>query len=820
MNRIFCGVILLLVAYVTPVQAFSVSNIGGKDVKWTATNLDYWLDVDGFPGISGDSDRQVCIQSFQEWDAISCSYLTLTYAGDTNVYNVVPTGAQPNGKCEIIWKDGNWPFGEYVLGVTSPLYGYDGVIIEADVAFSGVLNWVTSGANYWNTMDVKSVAIHEFGHMYGVQHNLDFDDWDPPTMAPYVNQDGKSASLADDDTRAMCYLYPAQAYTCTGDSQCPYVVGLDSNDEEYYSAKYKCQGGKCVWGTVYTLSGQKDLGGACSEQWQCKAPMFCLPTSNEFCTRWCNEANPDCPAGFVCSSIDSGPDGLCFKMAATGSVAMGGACWASVECKAGLYCQEWFTGGYCAQSCNDVAGGTGCSAGYTCAASESSPTGGGCYAGSTSKAENGESCSSNTDCKSGLCFVNPVGTGSRCRQACNPLSPACAADQRCVPTLSDPSGTTGACVPLTVLPQIPNGITCARNWECQSNLCFLDPEDATWTCRQSCTPSSSNCPSGSLCVKNADGFGGCVPGPNAPLGFGSSCVHGYDCQSGYCVKLPGAQKKYCRDTCSTEQACPAGTRCVYYDSPDMGYCMPNGKEAGELCFGANECTTYICWSPTGPARCREPCTGGTCPVGNVCNPLTQYGPACTPVDGTGGYDVGVGCDQDDQCKSKICLAKRCAQACDLTTPDCPAGYGCVPLSDGTAGGCTAPGTVELNQPCTSDLECATLLCVETSTLGRICLNPCTQETPCPQGQECASMPELGGLGVCLDSEVVGEDVSLPTQDIASQPDTTQPETPTEVKNGGTCSASPASPEHGSAAAMAVLFGLLSVLLLRRRVNVS
>lgn len=818
MKCISTALCCLTLVWCSPAFGFSVSNIGGKDVKWVETNIDYWLDVDGFPGISGDSDRQVCIQSFQEWEAISCAYLTLTHVGDTNVSNVVPTGAQPNGKNEVIWKDGNWPFGDYVLGVTSPLYGYDGIIIEADVAFSGVLNWVTSGANYWNTMDVKSVAIHEFGHMYGVQHNLDFDEWDPPTMAPYVNQDGKSASLHNDDQMALCYLYPQNAYTCSGDSQCPYVVGLDSSDEEYYSAKYKCQGGKCTWGTVYTLSGQKDLGGTCTEQWQCKAPMFCLPSSTQFCTRWCNEANPDCPSGFVCSSIDSGPDGLCFKLASTGSVSAGGSCWASVECKAGLYCQEWFTGGFCAQTC-DPNSGTGCPTGYTCGSSDSSPTGGGCFAGTSSKAENGEQCSANSDCKSGLCFPNPLGTGYRCRQPCSPLNPSCNADQRCVPLLSDPSGNSGACVPLAALPQIPNGINCTKNYECQSNLCFLDPEDDTLVCRQSCSPTTTACPSGSLCVKNAQGVGGCVPGPNAPLGFGSSCTHGYDCQSGYCVKLPGAQKKYCRNVCDADTACPTGTRCVYYDSPDQGFCMPQGKETGELCFGANECTTYICWSPSGPARCREPCAGNTCPVGNICTPLTPYGPACTPVEGSGGFDVGVSCDQNEQCKSGICMAKRCSQPCDLTAPNCPPSYGCAPLNDGTSGGCTSVGPTPLNEPCTTDFDCASLLCVETSTLGRICLLPCSQLVPCQGEQQCMAMPELGNLGACIDTAVVGEDVNFPEPDVVAQPDVADTNEPKEAKSTGMCASAPANDSGASPLPLLILSILFTVSLLRRKVRV-
>ncbi len=789
---------LLLVAAMILVSGqalgFSIANIGGKDVKWKTAGFDYWLDHNGYPGITNDSDRQVCKQSFQEWSAISCANFTLNYAGDTTVSKVLPTSAQPNGKNEVIWTDTGWPFGLYVLGVTSPLYGFDGEIIEADVAFNPSWKWVTSGANYYNTMDIKSVAIHEFGHMYGIQHNLEPDYYNPPTMAPSVNESGKSASLEQDDKDALCYLYPATAWSCNNDSKCPYVVSHNSSDEEYYSAKYKCQSGKCVWGTVYPLSGQKDLGGTCSEQWQCKAPFFCLPTSNAFCTRWCTEAAPDCPVGFTCASIDNGPDGVCIKNGQTGSVAAGGGCWASVECKSGLYCQDWITGGFCTSSCNDPNGGTGCPAGYTCGPSTTSPTGAGCFLGTSSKAENGESCSSNMECKSGLCFANPVTGGTKCRAACNPQNPSCPATYRCIEALNDPSGTTGACIPLSSLPQIPNGIACTKSWECQSNFCFLDPEDNSSLCRAFCQQ-SSHCPSGHLCAFDAKGLGGCVPGPAVPLATGASCVHGYDCQSGRCVALPGSTKKYCRDACNPETPCPTGAQCINYVSPQAGYCMPQGADTNAVCSAANECTTFICWSPEGVGKCRLPCAAGTCPVGSVCTPLTPFGPVCIAAEGEGGYDVGVACDDKAQCKSEICLSGICAQPCNLLQPECPAGSGCVPLADGSAGACTLLGTMALGDACASDFDCASLLCIEAASVGRICVQPCSDQAPCPEAEKCVAIPEMEGLGACLDEQTGGEDISYPKPDVVSPEEDAAVATDTtpiqkEVAPGGTCSASP------------------------------
>ena len=66
-----------------------------------------------------------------------------------------------NHRNELVWiSDSKWTFGQYVLGVTSPLTNYSGEITESDIAFNAYSQkWTTTGQISWNTQDVKSGAM-------------------------------------------------------------------------------------------------------------------------------------------------------------------------------------------------------------------------------------------------------------------------------------------------------------------------------------------------------------------------------------------------------------------------------------------------------------------------------------------------------------------------------------------------------------------------------------------------------------------------------------------------------------------------------------
>ncbi len=803
MKRLLVATIFLTVTSfaASPALAFGISTISGKEVKWSIFDVGYYLDSNGWSGISNGKDREAVVQSFNDWQAVSCSKLKFHKIGDTTISDVLPTGANSNGKNELIWKEGYWPFSKNVLGVTSPVFGITGSISEADIAFNGTIKWTTIGTG-WYSADVKSVAIHEIGHFFGLQHNLSFNENDPPTMAPYTDPYGKTATLHQDDKNAICFLYPSSSYTCSSSSQCPYVVVDNSQGQEYYASHYQCSGGKCI--PEASSSGPGQLGADCVNDGSCNSGLFCIQTSEgNWCSQWCSVSNQDCPSGFTCFYLEEGSDeGIC--AGGQGDKPFGEICFSESDCQSALFCLQWWSGPFCTKSCTDIDGGTGCPTGYTCYPSAESPNGSGaCFPGTAEKKDNGKGCSYSSDCKSGLCLPNPGIESKYCRDQCNPATGgACLGSFKCIAFPGDITGTKGGCVPLSLLPEKQDGQECDVDWQCSSSYCYYDSELGSSSCRKTCNPDAPNCPEGQACMEVGSSVGACLPAPD-PQPEGSWCLHHYECTTGFCIELPGTGQKNCRNACTSGSGCVEGYECIFYSDPEVGACMPDGKSLGEVCSSSTECTTQICWSQSGAATCLAPCNDTGCPAGYACHQLSPYGAVCIEEPGT--FPDGASCITDKQCLSAICLNGICRVACSVVTPDCPAGGGCVPLNSGTAGACVTSGTLPLGSACNSDFTCSSLLCVEIPGLNRICAVPCyVGSASCGSGLECLTIAELTGMGACGQEGVGG-----PAQDVIENPNAAEPEIYVGEKSGGLCSAGPPAP-------MAAFLLLLLVGLLRLR----
>ena len=311
MRRLLLVLVVVLLAP-SSAYAYSISTVGGKEVRWNISDVGYYLGANGWSGITNGKDKTELNKSFSDWQSVTCSKLAFHQIGETNVTTVLPVGASANGKNELIWKEGYWPFGNYVLGVTSPMYSFTGTISEADIAFNGTISWNTNGS-MWNSIDVKSVGIHEIGHFFGLQHNLSFNENDPPTMAPYADPYGKSASLHNDDKNGICFLYPKTSYSCTSDSQCPYVVEDNSEGEEYYASQYNCVSGGCQPETGSSNPGAGELGSYCGDDTDCQSQLFCVKTTEgNWCSQWCSVSGQNCPSGFACYVVeDDNDEGIC-----------------------------------------------------------------------------------------------------------------------------------------------------------------------------------------------------------------------------------------------------------------------------------------------------------------------------------------------------------------------------------------------------------------------------------------------------------------------------------------------------------------------------
>ena len=159
---------------------------------------------------------------FSPWDQHEMAYWNL-YAGDLFRVSTSPTSswAYGNGVSDIAgfpdeqqmmaqFGHGWGEFGSGVLGV-SFVRNVDGFVVEADVAFSPLKNWtlddvegLTSGAPY----SFKEVALHELGHVWGLEHPWETQHvtWD--SVMNYRTKIYYVVELFADDTTAVRKAFP------------------------------------------------------------------------------------------------------------------------------------------------------------------------------------------------------------------------------------------------------------------------------------------------------------------------------------------------------------------------------------------------------------------------------------------------------------------------------------------------------------------------------------------------------------------------------------------------------------------------------------
>lgn len=668
---------LVLLAPAASASSISLSDYYKKLVRWQISTVPYYLNPAGSADISDQSDIQAVKEGFNDWITLPCSSLKVNFLGNAGNTSLL-TGAQANGKNELHWVETSaWTFGKYTLGVTAPLSDYDGKIWEADIAFNGYLqSWSTTGGS--GKSDVKGIAIHEIGHFFGIQHNLGgFSQASPPTMAPYWDGTLKARTLEQDDKNAFCFLYDNAAYSCSGDGDCPYVVGHKSNGDEYYESKYVCKSGKCQLGSS-TATGTKGIGDSCSTDQECKSPFFCQPVwgQGSMCSQLCNpNSSTSCPSGFLCVPYEGQSTGACIPGGDT-TKSDGATCESSSECKSGYCATNPVDDSLeCRQTCT-VDGGAGqCAKGQVCVpAHGSASSAGACWGtddvGATSRADT-EGCDFDWQCKSGRCVLSEDGAGQFCRASCTPAHPSCAAGTWCV----ELSAEIGACIPGSPPPppeKLSDGAICATDEECKSGVCTKPAGETRTVCTTPCALEDDGCPAGQVCVGSGDPvWGVCLP---AALPTGAPCSASGDCSSGLCLTDEGAT--FCTQACVAGSACPCGTKCQFVSGGDV--CLPDADAptcaaAGVPCQTNLECASGAC---DGGSCAGE--AGGSGGGGDVAGPAGDAG------GGGSGTGSGSGSDSDDA--GGLATPGGLSGEADLTGS--ASGSGCA-ASGGPGGGAVA-----------------------------------------------------------------------------------------------------------------------------------
>lgn len=614
----------------TAAHAYSVRLTGGSTgqvVRWKQPSVGYWLN----PNCSADLSPSVCLdelrKSFAAWNT-SCAGLKFVEQGASNSTQLVPVGYSANGKSELAFIENSaWSFGSVVLAVTSPVFYSDGAIVEADIAFNGYLQtWKASGANY--SVDVRNVAVHEIGHLFGLQHVLGgYNPNNPPTMATTADPFMKGRTPDADDLAGFCFLYPVSGFKCSADTDCPAVVDTGP-DGEYYVGQVPCQAnGSCGGFSTQLPAGDGKLGDVCASDYDCASALFCQPLSGSSgaCAQDCTPSLGGCPTGFACYPYQNQSNaGVC--LVGSGGAAtkeLGATCANSAECISQL-CVSGATGAACRQPCSAAAP---CPSGQSCSALPGTNVGA-CTAAApvTPDRALGEPCQTASECASNLCAGE--GAAFRCTQPCKTLQ-QCQNGQACIML----AGGGGGCFDVD---QKDIGEPCDSSGACKSQQCVSFDNGASYVCADTCQ-NDTNCPCGMRCGAVTAGGSRCIPAPK--LGCvpeSQPCAADSECSSGACSPT----KNVCVHVCSIFQpvgACGVGLGCQPFStSAPEGECKAAGPNAvGKACGQNNACQTLFCLDN----HCAQPCNPAgpkSCGVGLFCQALAggvgicHDAPATTP----------------------------------------------------------------------------------------------------------------------------------------------------------------------------------------------
>lgn len=365
------------------------------ETHWIGADMPvrYWINELGSADISGDGEFTAINNAFNTWTSVNCGTyrvgLRVEYLGKTSERVGYFDG---KNTIDFVESKSEWPpeAGANAIAFTLPSIREDGIIVEADIRFNGVnYTWSTSGG--YGRMDVETIALHELGHFFGLADL--YDNYSCYTIQAVMcgyGSGGTKRTLKQDDKDGICYLYnPNKYYECTRISDCkdgfvcrpyvniegktttyclePYCLPSKTNDpycNNPLNTKAVEAGFRCGDINNTPLNTGDDI--------PCKNRM-CLPSG--VCSGVCVN-DSDCPKNMKCEMITIEIEENTLATLKGCNTPPG--CVNNRECKEDKVCTPYRAGSALISVCNNNIGPKNI----------------------------GESCTSNTECKTGLCYNN------------------------------------------------------------------------------------------------------------------------------------------------------------------------------------------------------------------------------------------------------------------------------------------------------------------------------------------------------------------------------------------------------------------------------
>lgn len=315
----------------------------------------YVLDPAGSADLpDDDAELEALRDSFRAWACIEGTSLRFEEGAEPGPRRV----ATDDGKNTLFWDEtGNeCLMGPGTLGITVGDVG--GTRTSADICFNGFNHTWGIGKD----TDVQSIAMHEIGHMIGLDHPCD-NDADTASCLP-VSQaimfpswsGGAERQLLESDIAGAVGLYPS-----TGD---------DAGCEGPFRAGERCScNDDCVEGLVCApdVEGELRCSNTCSAQNRnCGGGSACVldvPVDGGDPVGLCvRVAPPALPPGAICSTSTDCVSGTCAAVISLGASICQSPCDGDGDCAGGSCFEGFCLGGFESEVCPDTGGGCACAA--------------------------------------------------------------------------------------------------------------------------------------------------------------------------------------------------------------------------------------------------------------------------------------------------------------------------------------------------------------------------------------------------------------------------------------------------------------------------
>lgn len=191
----------------------------GYPLAWPDSDITYVFNEKGFPGLTDGQMRDIFADAFGAWESVDCDGkpvgLNLTAAKGTTTLTVGPENDEPNASVIAHLGPSEWAgldLDSRAFALTAIWFDANsGRILGADMHFNGGMDpfGVCPDAGCTSSMamtDLPNVATHEAGHFLGLAHS---QDQQSTMWCDAQGNETNKRSLADDDARGLCTVYPA-----------------------------------------------------------------------------------------------------------------------------------------------------------------------------------------------------------------------------------------------------------------------------------------------------------------------------------------------------------------------------------------------------------------------------------------------------------------------------------------------------------------------------------------------------------------------------------------------------------------------------------